>query len=272
MSRNQVTGAVDRATDSPWFERLARAGHAVSGLLHLLIAYIILRLAFGGGGNADQSGALGIFADSSGGRVVLWVAAVAFAALALWRLAEAIVGPHATEPGEDSDGAEQWFDRGKALSLAVVYVGFAWSAIRFATGQGKSSGQENAGLTARLLQSGGGKFVLVAAGLIIIGVGVYHVYKGASRSFLDDLKISDDKAATIAGVIGYCGKGVVLAGTGILVIVAVATADPSKATGIDGAVKTLAGLPAGQVLMILAAVGIAAYGVYCYWLMRFARM
>ena len=77
MSRNQVTGAVDRATDSPWFERLARAGHAVSGLLHLLIAYIILRLAFGGGGNADQSGALGIFADSSGGRVVLWVAAVA---------------------------------------------------------------------------------------------------------------------------------------------------------------------------------------------------
>ena len=58
----------------------------------------------------------------------------------------------------------------------------------------------------------------VFAGLIIIGVGVYHVYKGASRSFLDNLKISDDKAATIAGVIGYCGKGVVLAGTGILVI------------------------------------------------------
>ncbi|MDH3051941.1 hypothetical protein QEN42_19045 [Gordonia alkanivorans] len=45
MSGNQVTGAVDRATDSPWFQRGARAGHAVSGLVHLLIAYIVVRLA-----------------------------------------------------------------------------------------------------------------------------------------------------------------------------------------------------------------------------------
>lgn len=272
MSGNPVTGAVDRATDSPWFERVARAGHAVSGLLHLLIAYIIVRLAFGDSGNADQSGALSIFAGNAGGRLVLWVAAVAFTALALWRLAEAIVGPHATEPGRDNDGAQDWLDRGKALSLAVVYVGFAWTAVRFAMGSGQSSGKENAGLTARLMQSGGGKFVVVVAGLVIIGVGVYHVYKGASRSFLDDLKIHDDRAATIAGVAGYCGKGLVLAGTGILVLVAVATADPSKASGIDGTVKSLAGLPAGQVLMLLAALGIASYGVYCYWLTRFARM
>ncbi|MBM7280239.1 DUF1206 domain-containing protein [Gordonia rubripertincta] len=290
MSGNQVTGAVDRATDSPWFQRAARAGHAVSGLVHLLIAYIVVRLAFGEGGNADQSGALGFFAGNTGGRLVLWIAAVAFVALALWRVAEAIVGPHATEPGRDNDGAEDWLDRGKALSLAVVYAGFAWTAVRFAMGNGQSSGQQNTGLTARLMQSGGGKFVVVVAGLIIIGVGVYHVYKGASRNFLEDLKppigraaaddgsasrtgaASGDRTATIAGVIGYCGKGLVLIGTGILVLVAVATADPSKASGLDGTVKSLSGLPAGQVLMILAAIGIAAYGVYCYWLMRYARM
>jgi hypothetical protein len=271
MSGNQVTGAVDRATDSPWFQRGARAGHAVSGLVHLLIAYIVVRLAFGEGGNADQSGALGIFAGNTGGRIVLWIAAVAFVALALWRVAEAIVGPHATEPGRDNDGAEDWLDRGKALSLAVVYAGFAWTAVRFAMGSGQSSGQQNTGLTARLMESGAGKFVVVVAGLIIIGVGVYHVYKGASRNFLDDLK-THDRAATIAGVVGYCGKGLVLVGTGILVLVAVATSDPSKASGIDGTVKSLAALPAGQVLMILAAIGIAGYGVYCYWLNRYARM
>lgn len=290
MSGNPVTGAVDRATDSPWFERVARAGHAVSGLLHLLIAYIIVRLAFGDEGNADQSGALGIFAGNPGGRLVLWIAAVAFVGLALWRIADAIVGPHPTESGRENDGAQDWLDRGKALSLAVVYVGFTWTAVRFAMGSGQSSGEQNAGLTARLMQSGGGKFVVVVAGLIIIGVGVYHVYKGASRNFLEDLKppigrttsdspassrsgaASGDRAATIAGVIGYCGKGLVLIGTGILVLVAVATTDPSKASGLDGTVKSLSGLPAGQVLMILAAIGIAGYGVYCYWLTRFARM
>ncbi len=56
---NGMSRAVDRATDSNTFERVARAGHVMSGFVHLLIAYIIIQLAFGTGGNADQSGALG---------------------------------------------------------------------------------------------------------------------------------------------------------------------------------------------------------------------
>ncbi|MEO9329960.1 DUF1206 domain-containing protein [Gordonia aurantiaca] len=270
MAGNSLTGAVDRATDSPWFERVARAGHAVSGLVHLLIAYIIVRLAFGDGGSADQSGALGMFADSPGGRIALWVAAVAFAGLALWRFAESIVGPHPTEPGRG--GREDWIDRGKALSVGLVFVGFSWTAARFAMGDGTSSGAQNTGLTARLMESAAGKLVVVVAGLVIIGVGGHHVYKGARRTFLDDLTVSGDRGATVAGVVGYCGKGAVLIGTGVLVLVAVATADPSKASGIDATVKSLAGLPAGQILMLTAAAGIAAYGVYCYWLTRYARM
>ncbi len=70
--------AVRQATGHGEFEALARAGHVVSGLLHLLIAYIVVRLAFGDPGNADQSGALGLFASSTGGRLALWAAVVAF--------------------------------------------------------------------------------------------------------------------------------------------------------------------------------------------------
>ena len=41
------------------FERFARAGYVVSGLLHLTIGYLAIRIALGsGGGNADESGAL----------------------------------------------------------------------------------------------------------------------------------------------------------------------------------------------------------------------
>jgi hypothetical protein len=53
----------------------------------------------------------------------------------------------------------------------------------------------------------------------------------------------------------------VLAGAGILVIVATLNSDPAKASGIDGAVKTLGAAPYGKVLLILAAVGMAAFGV-----------
>ena len=41
------------------FERFARAGYVVSGLLHLTIGYLAIRIALGSSvGDADQSGAL----------------------------------------------------------------------------------------------------------------------------------------------------------------------------------------------------------------------
>ena len=99
MIDKSLHGVADRATDSDAFEYAARAGFAASGVLHLLIAYIILRIAFGSGGNADQSGALATLAGQTGGAVILWVAAVGLVALGLWRIAEAIVG---SKPGERS--------------------------------------------------------------------------------------------------------------------------------------------------------------------------
>ena len=67
MSDTSVHGVVDKATDSKAFEYTARAGFAASGVLHLLVAFIILRIAFGSGGNADQSGALATLAKQPGG-------------------------------------------------------------------------------------------------------------------------------------------------------------------------------------------------------------
>ena len=74
---------VDRATDEPWFEGAARAGHVVSGIVHLLIAYVVVRIALGDGGNADQSGALATVSATTGGTIALVLAAVAFVAMAL---------------------------------------------------------------------------------------------------------------------------------------------------------------------------------------------
>src|SRR6188472_455510 len=71
------------------FERFARAGYVVSGLLHLAIGYLAIRIALGsGGGSADQSGALAAVAAKPGGIVALWVAVLAFLVMALWRLVE----------------------------------------------------------------------------------------------------------------------------------------------------------------------------------------
>ncbi|MCC8926552.1 DUF1206 domain-containing protein [Rhodococcus sp. I2R] len=255
-----------RAQDSDLFEKAARGGHVVSGLVHLLIGYIAIRLAFGDSGSADQSGALGTLAAQPGGRIALWVAVVAFAALALWRIIEAVIGK---KTDQDAGSA---MDRLKALALAGVYIAFTWTTFQFASGSGESSGQQNAGMSARLMENGFGKAALVLIGLIVIGVGGYHVYKGVSKNFLDDLEGHQSKSVERLGIAGYVAKGIALIGAGGLVVAAVFTSDPSKATGIDGAIKTLGAQPFGRFLLILAGVGIGLYGLYAFVLARRAQM
>jgi len=272
MVDNPLQGFADRATDSDAFEYLARAGFAVSGVLHLLVAYIIAHIAFGSGGNADQSGALATLARQTGGTLILWAAAVGLVALGLWRIAEALLG---SKPGERYRGGQDdtaTWKRAKSFGLAIVNFAIAFSAARFAMGSGRQSSQQNEGLSAHLMQSGWGKAVLILVGLGLAAVGAYHVYKGASKKFLKDLRVFSGSGITAVGVSGYVAKGVVLAGAGVLVIVATLQADPSKATGFDAAVKTLGHAPFGKVLLILAAVGIAAFGAYSFVRSRYGRM
>ena len=251
--------AAHTAHDNVWFERAARAGFAASGLLHLLIAFIVAQLALGTGGNADQSGALAALAAQPGGAIMLWVATVVLAALGVWYLVETFL----------EDDAKH---RVKSAAVGVVYLSLAFSAGRFAVGSGKSSGQQNAGLSAEMMKSGWGKAVLVVIALGIIGVGGYHVYKGVTKKFFKDLDVSGGTAVTWVGIVGYVAKGLVLAGAGILVIVATFTADPAKASGVDSAVKTLGAAPFGKFLLLLAAVGLAAYGAYGFVRARHADM
>src|SRR3954468_3947665 len=64
-----------RAARSPALGRAARAGFAASGLVHLLVAYLVLRVAWTGGGQADQSGALSVLGDNPVGKGLLWLTA-----------------------------------------------------------------------------------------------------------------------------------------------------------------------------------------------------
>jgi hypothetical protein len=272
MSDTSVHGVVNKATDSKAFEYTARAGFAASGVLHLLVAFIILRLAFGSGGNADQSGALATLAKQPGGAIMLWVAAVGLVALGLWRVAEAVVGTKPSEQVGQGQGESSGWKRVKPLGLAIVNFAIAFSAVKFAMGSGRQSTQQNAGMSAQLMGSGWGKTLLIIVGLVVAVVGGYHVYKGAAKKFLKDLEVAGGTAITAVGVTGYVAKGLVLVGAGLLVMFATLTADPSKATGLDAAVKTLGHAPFGKVLLILAALGIAAFGAYSFVRSRYGRM
>jgi hypothetical protein len=52
--------------------------------------------------------------------------------------------------------------------MAAVYLALAYSTFGFARGAGKSTGEQNSGMSARLMQTGVGTIALIAAGVIIV--------------------------------------------------------------------------------------------------------
>ena len=256
---NRAVSEASSAARGPVLRNLARAGYVFIGLVHILIGAIALQIDRGQGGEADQSGAIGSLASKPGGAILLWVGFAACAALALWMVSEAVVAGRAQAEAKDKV-KETASAAGKAVIFGFLAITFAV----FAAGGSKSSSQSASDFTAKILGAPAGVLLLIVIGAAIIGGGAYYVYRGVTRKFMEDLSVPGNTRTAVEwlGTIGYAAKGVVLGVVGILIILAAATADPSKSSGLDGGLKTLGSQPFGVVLLAATAAGLVCYGVY----------
>lgn len=263
MNNIHASSARSGTSGDAW-EKAARAGYAVSGLLHIVLGVLIARIAFGSGEEADQSSALSSIGENTFGSVVLWLAVVAFVALGAWQAADALRG---------SDKS----DRLKSAGKAVVYLALAGTSFSIAQGSGGSEGDSQAqGFASTLMEAPAGRILVGAVGLGIVVAGAFHVWKGWKKKFREDLRASGGRelstAVNATGTFGYIAKGVALGVVGVLFTFAAINANPEEAEGIDGAVETLLGMPGGPVIVVLVGVGFAAYGLYSFARARYARM
>lgn len=266
---NDAPDLAAQAQNSDSLQLLARFGYVGSGVVHLLIAWIAGRVALGSSGEADQGGALEQLSSSGGGTVLLWVCVAGFAALALWHLMEAVVHHH-------GDAKDQLLDRGKSVGKVLVYGALGFTALRVVTGQGSDSGETTTDATATLMAAPAGRLLVALLGAVVMGIGIYHVYKGLKRKFLEDLSQGGSRevgrAVEVLGVTGYVAKGVALGVVALLFVVAAAQADPDQPTGLDAALKALRDQPLGEVLLLLIALGLGAYGLYSFARARYSTM
>jgi Domain of Unknown Function (DUF1206) len=247
-----------------------RVGIGAYGVTHLLIALLALQVAFGNRGErADQTGAFQDLAQQPFGQVLLWVLVLGFVAVALWRLSEALWG-YAYE----SDTTKKVRKRLTSAGSAVVFVVLAVLAARTVAGGGGGSGQR--GATAGVLGLPGGQFIVGAVGIGILVVGVVKIVQGYQKKFLEDMSTPSDRHAretlNRTGQFGSVAKGVTIALVGVLVVIAAVRFRPEEASGLDVALKTLADQPFGPYLLIVVAIGLASYGVFCFFDARYHRV
>jgi Domain of Unknown Function (DUF1206) len=249
-------------------EQAARVGLIAYGGMHLLVAWLALQLAWGGGGGeTDQSGAFGALARNGAGRFLLWIIGLGLVALALWQAAEVL----RWRSGWSASGkqrAKAVRKSVKAVAKALVYLTLAVLAVRFAVGSGRSSAQSQQQHTAGVFGWPGGRFLVAVVGVVVVVVGIQQVWTGLSGHFRKqvDLASAPPRTATVItrlGQVGFPAKGVALVLVGGLLGWAALTYDPGKARGLDGALHTVLSAPGGRWLLTAVALGIAAFGAFC---------
>jgi hypothetical protein len=267
-----VTRAGDQARRSGTMRTAARVGLLAFGLVHLLIAWISVQVAWGDSGEASSQGALHALADQPLGSALLWIVAAGLAALAVWQLLTAVWDHRST-----FDDAHRTLRRLSALGRAVVYAVIGVTAARTASGStGTSEDARGEGLTADLLSAPAGRVLVAAIGLAIVGVAVAHVRRGVTDDFTHDLQAgamtgASRSAVLLVGRVGYVGKGAAIGVVGVLFGWAALTYDAVKAGGLDDALKTVRDQPYGPWLLTLVAVGFAAFGLFCLAWARYVR-
>lgn len=238
-----------------WLEGLTRAGFIGYGVVHLLFAYLIVRIAFGGReADGDQSGAMRKLAEEPFGAALIVAIVIGLAAMAVWQILEIFETRRVRE-------------RVASAGRAAFYLYLGWNGIKVLRGKPASSADTQQHAAEGLLGSDLGRVAVIAAGLVVAAIGVGLAIAGFTKRFERHLRVSRMTRATRTvlrrlGEVGFTAKGIAYGIAGALFVVAAIQYDSDKARGLDAALRELASHSYGSWILLLVALGFGAYGIF----------
>ena len=185
-----AAGTARQVAKSRPVKAAARIGLIAYGITYLLIAWLALQVAFGAGGEqTDQNGAFQTIASTPFGQALLWVLVIGFAAVALWRLEQAVFATAGVQ-----DQSEQIKKRVESGARAVVFAALAiiagprrrWAPASRAPGRRRPpacSGWP------------GGQFLVGAVGLVLVAIAAVKAKHGWEKKFLEEMNLPSDQHA-----------------------------------------------------------------------------
>ncbi|MEJ2860992.1 DUF1206 domain-containing protein [Actinomycetospora flava] len=252
-------------------EILGRAGLVAYGAVHLLVAGLGLRLAFGEApSEVDQQGAVSaVAAVGPAGVVVLVVFVAGLVAFAAWQVTATVAGFRWVS------GGERFRKRVGAASKAVAVLAVALVAARTVLGDPASGRAGPQRLVASLLDLPAGNLLVGAVAITILVVAGTMIYTGVARTFMgdlvDDLPTWARRAGVVLGAVGNVARALAFGAVGALFAVAALRGDPERVGGLDQALRELVGRWQGVTPLVAISLGLAAFGLYCVLDARYRR-
>lgn len=232
------------------FVLLTRLGFAARGFLYLTIAWLVIRT----GRTEDLQGALA-YVGEGGGKWVLVAMTAGFIAYGLWRLADAALNVETHD-----DGAKGVRQRIGAAGSGIIYLLLAWTAIRLlASGRSADSGGGTEQGTQAALNLPGGSLIVLVAGAVLIGVGIFQLVKAAKGTFLKHLdpQVANADWAKWSGRFGYAARGIIFVISGWFLLQAGLAEQASQSGGMEEALRWLS-----PTTSLLVAIGLGFFGLF----------
>lgn len=237
----------------------ARVGLTARGIVYILMGFLAFLIAGGTHAEVDQRSALDLVLLRPGGRLLVGLMAIGFACYALWRFFEAASGVTGEKRGMQS--------RLISFVRGLIYSFLAVTAIAVFNGSHQHQSTQQRGYAIDVISRPGGRLAVGLFGLIIVIVGLVALDEGIKYKFMhyfqgENLSQVERKWIRGLGRIGITVRGFVFAITGVLLIIAAWSDNATKATGLDGALKTLRNQPYGGFLLGVVAAGLIIFGIY----------
>jgi len=246
-------------------EWLARAGFLIKGVLYIVIGALALQVAARAGGRLmGTRGALTTVLGQPFGRTLLLVVAIGLLGYAAWRILQGLFDPDRL--GNDWRGLPI---RASFVVRGVVHAALGWQAFRLYRGLSASSGTSRREVAAEAFRWPLGDWLVVLAGLGLIGFAVQQVYAAITCRLERNLDVEEMRRETGEWAVGLsrfgvAARAVVFALLGWAIVAAGWSRDPSEVGTTASSFRTLADQPGalGRWLLGVAAAGFVAYGFY----------
>lgn len=242
--------------------RLFTAGHITKGVIYLLIGVFALATLIGAssGGNGPKA-VIDWVGTNPFGQVLLGLVGLGLAAYATWRFYL-----FTEDPDNEDDGKKGKVKRlGWAVS-AVSYGALSVYAFQNLFGSGGSKGTKE-DLIARLLDQSWGDIVVAAIGLIVVGVGVYQLYRAVTDKHMEDInhqRLGEEQEEVVrnSGRIGLAARFVVYGIMGGFLVRTALSSDADQFKGIGESLSYLENGTWGTALLAVTGAGLLAYGFF----------
>jgi hypothetical protein len=246
-----------------WFVRLGRFGFAAKGTVYIVLGLLAFRASRGlGKADVDIHDALLEINSQPFGDWWMLVIAAGLGGFVVWQFARAIF-----DPERAGTGLKGKLKRTGHAITGIAYAVVAMTALQFMVGSGSGSHDGADELAFRVMFIPVGRSLILIAGLIVVGIGIGHLYKVFGNGLGDNLKAGGNTNAVrtwsnLLGKLGCFTRSMIFGVTGLLLLQAALFNDPYKAGGIGTGLRTLAFTPYGPWLLAFVSLGLISYGIY----------